>query len=81
MVRKENHGLAMGIKASGYTDWWRDVRSVNPFLTVQYNMTYAISSIACICIMGGVLFFVFYKEPYVQEEARKGHNNISFGWS
>ena len=21
---------------------------------------------------------MFYKEPYVQEEARKGHNNISF---
>lgn len=76
--RKENRGLAMGIRQAGIPIGVALAGVLIPFLTVQYNMTYAINSIACICIMGGVLFFVFYKEPYVQEEARKGHNNISF---
>ncbi|XBO90055.1 MFS transporter [Bacillus paranthracis] len=76
--RKENRGLAMGIRQAGIPIGGALAGVLIPFLTVQYNMTYAINSIACICIMGGVLFFVFYKEPYVQEEARKGHNNISF---
>ncbi|WP_318582454.1 MFS transporter [Bacillus paranthracis] len=76
--RKENRGLAMGIRQAGIPIGGALGGVLIPFLTVQYNMTYAINSIACICIMGGVLFFVFYKEPYVQEEARKGHNNISF---
>ena len=75
---KENRGLAMGIRQAGIPIGGALAGVLIPFLTVQYNMTYAINSIACICIMGGVLFFVFYKEPYVQEEARKGHNNISF---
>lgn len=76
--RKENRGLAMGIRQAGIPIGGALAGVLIPFLTVQYNMTYAINSIACICIMGGVLFFLFYKEPYVQEEARKGHNNISF---
>lgn len=76
--RKENRGLAMGIRQAGIPIGGALAGVLIPFLTVQYNMTYAINSIACICIMGGVLFFVFYKEPYVQEEARTGHNNISF---
>ncbi|QUW29899.1 MFS transporter [Bacillus cereus] len=75
---KENRGLAMGIRQSGIPIGGALAGVLIPFLTVQYNMTYAINSIACICIIGGVLFFVFYKEPYVQEEARKGHNKISF---
>ena len=76
--RKENRGLAMGIRQAGIPIGGALAGVLIPFLTVQYNMTYAINSIACICIIGGVLFFVFYKEPYVQEEARTGHNNISF---
>lgn len=76
--RKENRGLAMGIRQAGIPIGGALAGVLIPFLTVQYNMTYAINSIACICIIGGLLFFMFYKEPYVQEEARKGHNNISF---
>ncbi|EEM88393.1 MFS transporter [Bacillus thuringiensis] len=76
---KENRGLAMGIRQAGIPIGGALAGVLIPFLTVQYNMTYAINSIACICIIGGgVLFFVFYKEPYVQEEARKGHIKISF---
>ncbi|WDL90467.1 MFS transporter [Bacillus sp. HNR-4] len=76
--RKENRGLAMGIRQAGIPIGGALAGVLIPFLTVQYNMTYAINSIACICIIGGVLFFVFYKEPYVEEEARKGHIKISF---
>lgn len=75
---KENRGLAMGIRQAGIPIGGTLAGVLIPFLTVQYNMTYAINSIACICIIGGVLFFVFYKEPYVEGEARKGHIKISF---
>ncbi|HFK1455778.1 TPA: MFS transporter [Bacillus cereus] len=75
---KENRGLAMGIRQAGIPIGGALAGVLIPFLTVQYNMTYAINSIACICIIGGVLFFVFYKEPYVEEEGRKGHIKISF---
>ncbi|OTX75050.1 MFS transporter [Bacillus thuringiensis serovar finitimus] len=76
--RKENRGLAMGIRQAGIPIGGALAGVLIPFLTIQYNMTYAINSIACICIIGGLLFFMFYKEPYVEEEARKGHIKMSF---
>ncbi|OJE50230.1 MFS transporter [Bacillus luti] len=75
---KENRGLAMGIRQAGIPIGGVLAGVLIPFLTIQYNVNYAINSIACICIIGGLLFFVFYKEPYVQEEARKEHIKISF---
>ena len=75
---KENRGLAMGIRQAGIPIGGALAGVLIPFLTIQYNVTYAINSIACICIIGGLLFFVFYKEPYVQAEARKEHIKISF---
>ncbi|WP_141439281.1 MFS transporter [Bacillus cereus] len=75
---KENRGLAMGIRQAGIPIGGALAGVLIPFLTIQYNMTYAINSIACICIIGGLLFFMFYKEPYVQEEAGKGHIKVSF---
>ncbi|MGE6537831.1 MFS transporter [Bacillus luti] len=75
---KENRGLAMGIRQAGIPIGGALAGVLIPFLTIQYNVTYAINSIACICIIGGLLFFVFYKEPYVQEGARKEYIKISF---
>ncbi|MCC2336989.1 MFS transporter [Bacillus tropicus] len=75
---KENRGLAMGIRQAGIPIGGALAGVLIPFLTIQYNMTYAINSIACICIIGGVLFFVFYKEPYVQADVRKEHTKVSF---
>ncbi|HDR8169297.1 TPA: MFS transporter [Bacillus thuringiensis] len=75
---KENRGLAMGIRQAGIPIGGALAGALIPFLTIQYNVAYAINSIACICIIGGLLFFVFYKEPYVQAEARKEHIKISF---
>ncbi|HDR7741634.1 TPA: MFS transporter [Bacillus pacificus] len=75
---KENRGLAMGIRQAGIPIGGALAGVLIPFLTIQYNVTYAINSIACICIIGGLLFFMFYKEPYVQVDARKGRIKISF---
>ncbi|EOP12356.1 MULTISPECIES: MFS transporter [unclassified Bacillus (in: firmicutes)] len=75
---KENRGLAMEIRQAGIPIGGALAGALIPFLTIQYNVAYAINSIACICIIGGLLFFVFYKEPYVQAEARKEHIKISF---
>ncbi|WMY17404.1 MFS transporter [Bacillus tropicus] len=75
---KENRGLAMGIRQAGIPIGGALAGVLIPVLTIHYNVTYAINSIACICIIGGLLFFMFYKEPYVKEEARKGHIKISF---
>ncbi|WP_242275438.1 MFS transporter [Bacillus cereus group sp. BfR-BA-01445] len=75
---KENRGLAMGIRQAGIPIGGALAGVLIPFLIIQYNMTYAINSIACICIIGGLLFFVFYKEPYVQAEVRKEHTKVSF---
>ncbi|MFV8516528.1 MFS transporter [Bacillus sp. SBS7] len=75
---KENHGLAMGIRQAGIPIGGALAGVLIPFFTIQYNVTYAINSMACICIIGGLLFFMFYKEPYVQEDARKEHIKISF---
>ncbi|OKA36814.1 putative glucarate transporter [Bacillus mobilis] len=75
---KENRGLAIGIRQAGIPIGGALAGVLIPFLTIQYNVTYAINSMACICIMGGLLFFMFYKEPYVQEEVGKEHIKISF---
>ncbi|MFJ8217901.1 MFS transporter [Bacillus cereus] len=76
--QKENRGLAMGIRQAGIPIGGALAGVLIPFLTIQYNVTYAINSIACICIIGGLLFFIFYKEPYVQAEVRKEYIKISF---
>ncbi|WP_436865605.1 MFS transporter [Bacillus fungorum] len=75
---KEIRGLAMGIRQAGIPIGGALAGVLIPFLTIQYNVTYAINSIACICIIGGLLFLLFYKESYVQEEARKEHIKIAF---
>ncbi|KYZ66669.1 MFS transporter [Bacillus sp. GZT] len=75
---KENRGLAMGIRQAGIPIGGALAGVLIPFLAIQYNVTYAINSMACICIIGGLLFFMFYKEPYVQVDARKGCIKISF---
>ncbi|MGE7880397.1 MFS transporter [Bacillus sp. NPDC094077] len=76
---KENRGLAMGIRQAGIPIGGALAGVLIPFLTIKYNVAYAVNIIACICIIGGVLFFIFYKEPYVQEKVRQEHIKLSFG--
>ncbi|TCW49943.1 sugar phosphate permease [Bacillus thuringiensis] len=75
---KENRGLAMGIRQAGIPIGGALAGVLIPFLIIQYNVAYAINSMACICIIGGLLFFMFYKETCVQEVAREEHIKMSF---
>ncbi|MBE5106206.1 MFS transporter [Bacillus thuringiensis] len=75
---KEKRGLAMGIRQAGIPIGGALAGVLIPFLTIKYNVAYAVNMIACICIIGGVLFFIFYKEPYVQEKVRQEHIKPSF---
>ncbi|MED1408249.1 MULTISPECIES: MFS transporter [Bacillus] len=75
---KENRGLAMGIRQAGIPIGGTLAGVLIPFLTIKYNVAYAINIIACICIIGGFLFFIFYKEPYVQEKVKEERIKLSF---
>lgn len=75
---KENRGLAMGIRQAGIPIGGTLAGVLIPFLTIKYNMVYAVNSIACICIIGGFLFFIFYKEPYIQEKVKQERSKLSF---
>ncbi|PGM59710.1 MFS transporter [Bacillus cereus] len=75
---KENRGLAMGIRQAGIPIGGMLAGVLIPFLTIKYNVAYAINIIACICIIGGFLFFIFYKEPYVQEKVKEERIKLSF---
>ncbi|MFJ8453928.1 MFS transporter [Bacillus paramycoides] len=75
---KENRGLAMGIRQAGIPIGGMLAGVLIPFLTIKYNVAYAINIIACICIIGGFLFFIFYKEPYVQEKVKEECIKLSF---
>ncbi|MEH7271780.1 MFS transporter [Bacillus toyonensis] len=75
---KENRGLAMGIRQAGIPIGGTLAGVLIPFLTIKYNMAYAVNSIACICIIGGFLFFIFYKEPYIQEKVKQERIKLSF---
>ncbi|WP_144489142.1 MFS transporter [Bacillus thuringiensis] len=76
--RKENRGLAIGIGQAGIPIGGTLAGVLIPFLTIKYNMAYAVNSIACICIIGGFLFFIFYKEPYIQEKVKQERIKLSF---
>lgn len=78
---KENRGLAMGIRQAGIPIGGTLAGVLIPFLTVQYNMTYAINSIACICIIGGVLFLCFIKSHMLRRKRGKDILKFPFGWS
>ena len=77
---KENRGLAMGIRQAGIPIGGTLAGVSIPFLTIKYNMAYAVNSIACICIIEGFIF-IFYKEPYIQEKVKQERSKLSFGCS
>ena len=54
----ENRGLAMGIRQAGIPIGGALTGVLIPFLAIQYNVTYAINSMACICIIEDYYFYV-----------------------
>ncbi|MDH4421994.1 MULTISPECIES: MFS transporter [Bacillus] len=76
---KENRGLAMGIRQAGIPIGGALAGVLIPFFTIKYNVTYTINIIGSICIIGGLLFYIFYQDPpCVREEEKQERSNISF---
>ncbi|PEC19079.1 MFS transporter [Bacillus cereus] len=76
---KENRGLAMGIRQAGIPIGGALAGVLIPFLTIKYNVAYTINIIGSICIIGGLLFYIFYQDPpCVREEEKQERINISF---
>ena len=48
----------MGIRQAGIPIGGTLAGVLIPFLTIKYNMAYAVNSIACICIIGGFYFYI-----------------------
>lgn len=76
---KENRGLAMGIRQAGIPIGGALAGVLIPLLTIKYNVAYTINIIGSICIIGGLLFYIFYQDPpCVREEEKQERINISF---
>lgn len=76
---KENRGLAMGIRQAGIPIGGTLAGVLIPFLTIKYNMAYAVNSIACICIIGGFLYFI--RNHIFKRKLNKNVVNFLFGCS
>jgi MFS family permease len=76
---KETRGLAMGIRQAGIPIGGALAGVVIPLLTIKFSLAYTINVIASICIVGGLLFFIFYKESYVREQISREYIYRSFG--
>lgn len=75
---KEMRGLAMGIRQAGIPIGGALAGVTIPLLTIKFSLSYTINVIATICIIGGLLFFIFYKESYVREHTSQENVSISF---
>ncbi|HEK9102088.1 MFS transporter [Bacillus cereus] len=75
---KENRGLAMGIRQAGIPIGGAVAGAMIPILSVNVSLSFAIYVLSSICIAGGVLFLVFYREPLVHHEPVLNNKGISF---
>ena len=72
----ENRGLAMGIRQAGIPIGGALTGVLIPFLAIQYNVTYAINSMACICIIEDYYFLCFIKSHMFKR--MQGKNILKF---
>lgn len=75
---KENRGLAMGIRQAGIPIGGAVAGALIPILSVKFSLSFAIYILSSICIAGGVLFLVLYREPVVHHEPALNNKGISF---
>lgn len=76
---KENRGFAMGIRQAGIPIGGAIAGGIIPFLSVKFSLSLAIYVLSSICIIGGILFFLFYKEPFHSSSERVcNKKSISF---
>ncbi len=65
---KENRGLATGIRQAGIPIGGAVAGAIVPILSLKFNLSYTIYILSSICITGGALFLVFYREPFTHKE-------------
>ncbi|MEN1934028.1 MFS transporter [Paenibacillus sp. 102] len=75
---KESRGLAMGIRQAGIPIGGAVAGAIIPILSVKFSLSFVIYVLSSICIAGGVLFFIFYREPVVHHEPALNNKGISF---
>ncbi len=75
---KEIRGLAMGIRQAGIPIGGAFAGVIIPLLTIKFSLAYTINVIATICIVSGLLFFIFYRESYAREHTSQENVSLSF---
>lgn len=65
---KKLRGLAMGIRQAGIPIGGAMAGAIIPVFSIKYGWPSAIYILSSLCIMGGLLFLIFYKEPSLQEK-------------
>lgn len=60
---KNLRGLAMGIRQAGIPIGGAMAGAIIPFVTIKYGWSSAVFVLSGSCIVGGLLFLTFYKEP------------------
>jgi MFS family permease len=64
---KKLRGLAMGIRQAGIPIGGAMAGAIIPVVSIKYGWPSAIYVLSSLCIIGGLLFFIFYKEPSLHE--------------
>ncbi|TCS93875.1 MFS transporter [Hazenella coriacea] len=61
-------GLAIGIRQTGIPIGGAVAGMIIPIVSMKYGWPTAVYILSAICILGGLLFIIFYKEPPFHEE-------------
>ncbi|MDM5189186.1 MFS transporter [Bacillus sp. DX4.1] len=69
---KKHRGLAMGIRQAGIPIGGAVAGAIIPIISIEYGCPSAVYALSSICIIGGVLFLIFYKEPFAHKEPSLG---------
>lgn len=75
---KENRGLAMGIRQAGIPIGGAVAGAIIPILSLKFSLSFTIYILSSICITGGVLFLLFYREPFAHHKLAVTNKEISF---
>ncbi|KFN02348.1 MFS transporter [Bacillus clarus] len=76
---KENRGLAMGIRQAGIPIGGAIAGFIIPLLSYKFSLSCTIYVLSSVCILGGIVFLMFYKEPYAHRGSSQQNKKTSFG--
>lgn len=66
---RQNRGLAMGIRQAGIPIGGAMSGMIVPFISLEYGWHSAVYFLSGLCMFGGAIFLLFYKEPSFHEAA------------